>query len=100
MQEIVLEMKDITKTFYGVQALKKANLILKRGQIHALLGENGAGKSTLMNILIGSIKPTSGDIIYFNEKIENYTTQKALAMGIAMIHQEMNCSLKRSIMEN
>jgi ABC-type sugar transport system ATPase subunit len=96
----VLEMKNIVKNFPGVQALKNAELSVKNGEIHALMGENGAGKSTLMKCLIGIHPPTSGEIYFDGKLIENYTTADALPMGISMIHQELNPVEFRPIMEN
>ncbi|MDW7671015.1 MAG: sugar ABC transporter ATP-binding protein [Bacillota bacterium] len=96
----VLEMKNIVKNFPGVQALKNAQLQVRDGEIHALMGENGAGKSTLMKCLIGIHPQTSGEIHFNGKKIENYNTADALKMGIAMIHQELNPVENRPIMEN
>ena len=96
----VLEMKNIVKNFPGVQALKNAELSVRNGEIHALMGENGAGKSTLMKCLIGIHPPTSGEIYFDGKLIENYTTADALQMGISMIHQELNPVEFRPIMEN
>lgn len=96
----ILVMKDIVKTFPGVKALKGVDLNVKYGEIHALMGENGAGKSTLMKCLIGIHPPTSGQIYYEGQLIENYSTAEALKMGIAMIHQELSPVEHRSIMEN
>jgi len=96
----ILVMKDIVKTFPGVKALKGVGLNVKYGEIHALMGENGAGKSTLMKCLIGIHPPTSGQIYFEGNLIENYTTAEALKMGIAMIHQELSPVEHRSIMEN
>ena len=88
------------KTFPGVKALKGVELNVKYGEIHALMGENGAGKSTLMKCLIGIHPPTSGQISFEGNQIENYSTADALKMGIAMIHQELSPVEHRSIMEN
>lgn len=99
-EQYLLQMKNIVKTFPGVQALKGVNLDIKAGEIHALLGENGAGKSTLMKCLIGIHPPTSGEIYFNGKQIQNYNTSQALAMGISMIHQELNPVEFRSIMEN
>lgn len=99
-EQYLLQMKNIVKTFPGVQALKGVNLNVKAGEIHALLGENGAGKSTLMKCLIGIHPPTSGEIYFNGKQIQNYNTSQALAMGISMIHQELNPVEFRSIMEN
>jgi len=96
----ILVMKDIVKTFPGVKALKGVGLDVKYGEIHALMGENGAGKSTLMKCLIGIHPPTTGQIYFEDNLIENYTTSDALKMGIAMIHQELSPVEHRSIMEN
>ncbi|MEL7655649.1 MAG: sugar ABC transporter ATP-binding protein [Bacillota bacterium] len=100
MEKDILVMKDIVKTFPGVKALKGVELSVKYGEIHALMGENGAGKSTLMKCLIGIHPPTSGQIYFEGNLIENYSTSDALKMGIAMIHQELSPVEHRSIMEN
>lgn len=68
MGELILEMKNITKTFGSVTANKDVSLQLYAGEIHALLGENGAGKSTLMNVLTGIYKPDGGEIYYKGKK--------------------------------
>jgi ABC-type sugar transport system ATPase subunit len=67
--EFVLQMKDINKSFPGVRALKDVNLNVRKGTIHALMGENGAGKSTLMKILIGLYQPDKGEIIYKGKRL-------------------------------
>ena len=100
MSEYVLEMKNICKAFPGVQALKNAQLTLKPGHVHALMGENGAGKSTLMKCLFGIYKKDSGDIIYQGEEINNRDPFDALNRGIAMVHQELLPIPDRSIAEN
>ncbi len=96
----ILEMKNITKNFPGVQALKGVDFNVRAGEIHALIGENGAGKSTLMKCLIGIHGQTSGDIYFDGKLIENYNTAQALKMGISMIHQELSPIEHRSIAEN
>ncbi len=100
MSEYVLEMKDICKSFPGVKALDHANLTLKPGHVHALMGENGAGKSTLMKCLFGIYKKDSGQIIYQGEEINNRDPFEALNRGIAMVHQELLPIPDRSIAEN
>jgi len=86
-QENVIEMKHITKKFGEFKANDDINLEVKKGEIHALLGENGAGKSTLMNILSGLLQPTSGDIYVNGEKVELDSPNAAYHLGIGMVHQ-------------
>lgn len=96
----VLEMTDIEKQFPGVKALDHAMLKLRPGTVHALMGENGAGKSTLMKCLFGIYKADGGKIL-IDGKETNFTGPKnALDNGVAMVHQELNQVLKRSVMEN
>ena len=99
-QQYLLEMKNITKVFPGVKALDNVELKIKPGTVHSLMGENGAGKSTLMKILIGIHPPTNGTITYKNKEVVFENTNKALNMGISMIHQELSPVLHRTIMEN
>ncbi|MDR2435217.1 MAG: sugar ABC transporter ATP-binding protein [Treponema sp.] len=98
--EYILEMKNIVKTFPGVKALRGVDLKVRRGEIHAIMGENGAGKSTLMKCIIGLHAPTSGQIIFDGKELGRYSPADALAMGISMIYQELNPVLHRPIMEN
>ena len=100
MGKILLEMKNIVKTFPGVQALKGVELKVEAGEILALMGENGAGKSTLMKCLIGIHPPTAGEIYFDGKKIDIQNTNQAIHAGIAMIHQELNPVESRPIMEN
>ena len=86
-EPIVLEMRDIVKQFGEFRANDHINLQVKRGQIHALLGENGAGKSTLMNQLSGLLQPTAGDILINGEKVIVDSPSKAAELGIGMVHQ-------------
>ena len=91
MADIILEMKSITKEFPGVKALDDVNLVVERGEIHALIGENGAGKSTLMNVLSGTYPFGSytGDIYYDGELCQFKTLKDSEAKGIVIIHQEL-----------
>ena len=101
MSEYVLEMNDIVKRFPGVLALDHANLKVRPGTVHALMGENGAGKSTLMKCLFGLYHPDEGEIIYNGQTINDIpNTKAALAMGIYMIHKELNPISFRQIMGN
>jgi methyl-galactoside transport system ATP-binding protein/inositol transport system ATP-binding protein len=98
--EYILELKNIVKIFPGVQALRGVELKVRKGEIHALIGENGAGKSTLMKCIAGIQSPTSGDIKFDNKLMGHYDSREALQMGISMIHQELSPVLYRPIMEN
>ena len=89
MQETILEMRDIVKVFAGVHALNGVRLEIKKGEVHALIGENGAGKSTLMKILLGIYKPDGGEIYFKGKKVEFANPNEALKNGISMIHQEI-----------
>ncbi len=98
--KILLEMKNITKSFPGVLALDGVSLTVKRGTVHALMGENGAGKSTLMKCLFGVYTPDSGEI-YLDGKLCRFKNSKeALENGVAMVHQELNQALRRNVMDN
>ncbi|NOM35730.1 ATP-binding cassette domain-containing protein, partial [Klebsiella pneumoniae] len=79
--ENVIEMRDITKVFGGFIANDKINLHLRKGEIHALLGENGAGKSTLMNMLAGLLEPTSGEIAVNGQVVNLDSPSKAASLG-------------------
>lgn len=96
----LLEMRDISKAFAGVQALEHAHLRVKAGMVHALVGENGAGKSTLMKILLGIYKADSGTIIFKGQDITLNTPQLALASGISMIHQELSLVMETRVCDN
>ncbi len=93
-------MKDICKSFPGVRALDSVSLTVKAGTVHALMGENGAGKSTLMKCLFGIYKKDSGEILLEGRRVEFKTARDALESGVAMVHQELNQALKRSVMDN
>ena len=102
MAKILLEMKNITKTFPGVKALDNVNLQVEQGEIHALVGENGAGKSTLMNVLSGIYPHGSyeGDIIYNGEICNFHDIKDSEAKGIVIIHQELALIPYMTIGEN
>ena len=102
MSDIILEMKNITKEFPGVKALDDVNLVVKKGSIHALVGENGAGKSTLMKVLSG-IYPHgsySGDILYNGEECRFTKIKDSESKGIVIIHQELALVPYMTIGEN
>ena len=99
-QDILLRMTDITKTFPGVKALDGVSFELKKGTVHALMGENGAGKSTLMKCLFGIYTKDSGQIFLEGKEVNFKNSKEALNNGVAMVHQELNQALKRSVMDN
>jgi inositol transport system ATP-binding protein len=98
--EYILEMKNITKQFPGVKALDNVQLKVKKGSVHALMGENGAGKSTLMKILIGIYTPDQGTIHFDGEELKLSNIKNALDKGISMIHQELSPVPYMSVAEN
>ena len=90
MGEVILTMKDIDKSFPGVHALDHVNFEVKRGEVHALMGENGAGKSTLMKVLTGIYQKDSGSITYKGQETEFHNTKEAQDAGVVIVHQELN----------
>lgn len=99
-EEILLEMLNVSKTFPGVKALDEVTLKIKKGSVHALMGENGAGKSTLMKCLFGIYKKDSGTIRFCGENVEVSNPKQALEKGIAMVHQELNQVLQMTVADN
>ena len=100
-KQLILETRNVQKTFPGVRALKNINLKFYAGEIHALIGENGAGKSTLMNVISGVYPPDKGsEIFYKGEKVEFTSTADSTARGIAMIHQENSLVQHLTVYEN
>lgn len=100
MGELILTMKDINKSFSGVQALKNARLELREGEVVALMGENGAGKSTLMKILTGIYSKDSGTIIYNGKEVEFKGPSESEAAGISIVHQELNMMNDLTVAQN
>ena len=98
--DILLEMQNITKEFPSVKALSGVSLKVRRGSVHALMGENGAGKSTLMKCLFGIYSPDSGKIFLEGKEVSFKSPKEALENGVAMVHQELNQALKRSVADN
>ena len=98
--EYVIEMREITKKFGDFVANDKINLQLRKGEIHALLGENGAGKSTLMNMLAGLLEPTSGDIVVNGNTVNLDSPSKAASLGIGMVHQHFMLVEAFTVAEN
>lgn len=98
--DVILTMKDIDKSFVGVHALNMAQLELKSGEVHALMGENGAGKSTLMKILTGIYSKDSGTITYEGKEIEYKNPKEAQNAGIVIVHQELNMMNHLTVAQN
>ena len=90
MGEVILTMKGIDKSFPGVHALDHVDLEIRKGEVHALMGENGAGKSTLMKVLTGIYKKDSGTITYEGKEVEFHNTREAQDAGVVIVHQELN----------
>ena len=90
MGDVILTMKGIDKSFPGVHALDHVDLEVRRGEVHALMGENGAGKSTLMKVLTGLYKKDSGTITYEGREVEFQNTREAQDAGVVIVHQELN----------
>ncbi len=99
-ENVLLRMEGICKSFPGVKALDNAQLSVRAGTVHALMGENGAGKSTLMKCLFGIYSKDSGHIYLDGKEIDFKSSREALDNGVAMVHQELNQALKRTVMDN
>jgi rhamnose transport system ATP-binding protein len=84
----VLELVEITKSYAGVRALRGASLALRKGEVHALVGENGAGKSTLIKVVTGAIEPDSGEMLLDGEPVTHNSPRRARSLGIAAIYQQ------------
>lgn len=100
MGELALEMRNISKSFFGVQVLENVNLEVKSGEVHVLLGENGAGKSTLIKILSAAYQIEQGEIFLSGEKVTNLSTKAAIDKGISVIYQEFNLNPYIPVYEN
>ncbi len=99
-QPALLEMRNISKEFPGVKALDNVSITVRPGTVHALMGENGAGKSTLMKCLFGIYKKDSGTITLEGKSVDFKSSKEALENGVAMVHQELNQALTRSVQDN
>lgn len=86
MSNYILELKNISKNFSKVSVLNDINFQLKKGEVHALLGENGAGKSTLIKIISGALKPTTGKIFYHGKEVSFKSTIEAMNSGIIAVY--------------
>ena len=97
---VILQVRNIEKSFPGVKALDRINFSVKRGTVHALCGENGAGKSTLMKIINGLYKPDAGGILINGRVVEIHSAMQARMLGISMINQELNFVPEMTVAEN
>ena len=100
MSSQILSMTNISKLFTGVQALSNVDFTLRKGEVHALMGENGAGKSTLMKVLISVHQADEGEIIYKGNKVCFDSVLDSQKAGISMIFQELNLIPDLSVAEN
>lgn len=100
MNEELLRIVSLSKSFPGVKALDGVDFTLKRGSVHALMGENGAGKSTLMKCLFGVYEPEGGEIFLEGRKVSFQSPKAAMQSGVAMVHQELNQAEKLTVAEN
>jgi ABC-type sugar transport system ATPase subunit len=96
----IVSIQNVSKTFGGITVLNNASLVVKRGEVHALMGENGAGKSTLMKILAGIYQKDKGHIFFKGKEVSFETPYNAIAAGISMIHQELNPLPDLTVAEN
>ena len=97
---LIIEMKDISKFFPGTRALDHVSLKLRKGEIHALVGENGAGKSTLIKTCSGAIQPSEGEIVINGKTFKSLTPILSEENGMGVIYQEFNLVGELSVAEN
>ncbi len=100
MDDIILELRDVTKIYPGVRAMDKVSISFRRGEVHAIVGENGAGKSTLIKTLTGAIQPSSGTIVLNGVEYPHFTPIEAMRLGIGVIYQEFNLVPFLSVAQN
>src|SRR5690606_20374459 len=99
-QDAILQIKDVTKTFGAVTALKDMQLTVLPGRVHTILGENGAGKSTLMKIIAGIYQPTAGTILLHGEPYAPKNPQDAAKAGLTIVFQELSLCNNLTVAEN
>ena len=99
-ENYILKMEHVSKLFPGVKALDDVNFVIKRGEIHALVGENGAGKSTLIKIITGIYHPDEGRIFFDGKEVTIKGVEEARDLGIAVIHQELAMAPNMTVAEN
>src|SRR5436190_24278350 len=96
---VLLELRRISKAFPGVQALDHVGFSIRRGEVHALMGENGAGKSTLIKVLTGVYRRDAGEMLMDGLPIDPCSPQEAQALGISTVYQEVNLIPHLSVAE-
>ncbi len=99
-EELAVELRGVSKSFYGVKANDDVDFELARGEVHALLGENGAGKSTLCSILAGLYRPDSGDVFFEGREVDFKNPKDALAAGVGMVYQHFRLVSNLTVAEN
>ena len=99
-EELVLRTENVCKSFNGIQVLKNVNLEIRKGEIHALMGENGAGKSTIIKIITGIYTKDDGEIYIDGEHVEINNRQDASNAGISVIYQELSLVPELTVTEN
>ncbi|MCX7667776.1 MAG: sugar ABC transporter ATP-binding protein [Atribacterota bacterium] len=100
MEEAIIVFQEITKLFPGVVALDRVGFSIRRGEIHAVVGQNGAGKTTLMNVLAGEIQPDSGLLLYKGQPVTIPSPHAARELGISVVHQELMLCPNLTVLEN
>jgi inositol transport system ATP-binding protein len=100
INDLVVNMKNISKCYPGVRALDKVDFQLYKGRVTALMGENGAGKSTLMKVLAGIVRRDAGTVVYRGREVQFHNPGEAIRQGIAMIHQELSALPELTVAEN
>ena len=98
--DYILEINNVSKSFPGVKALDNINLKIKRGEVHALVGENGAGKTTLIRIISGIYKADEGTVTYNGKDITNTNPHESIERGISSVHQDFRMVETLSVAEN
>src|SRR2546425_8390432 len=96
----LLQMRGVSKAFPGVKALDHVDFSIRRGEVHALMGENGAGKSTLIKVLTGVYRRDAGEMLMDSLPIDPRSAQEAQALGISTVYQEVNLIPHLSVAEN
>ena len=101
MDDLLLSLRNVSKTYGATKALNNVSLDIHRGEIYCLIGANGAGKSTLMRVISGVTRPDSGgEIVFDGEKIVNNTAKNGNKLGIRVVHQELSLCTNLSVIEN